>query len=246
MLTMRCAVTEAVTTVQSFQDVRTATETILGTVPKLVDLTRSTIEVAESIPDAKYFVELILTGKLTKVTDILESIKIITEFPKLVGQLQTAISSIVDFINKYGDGSESATALLDEVFSPAWETELLDPAANISAELRDAVLEIQEVVRLDVQEPFRNVTGAIRALEDVLDTLPFKRGRLSVKSDVSSYRRWSTVSMDMPCTRQKRAHFEVAGFKGSFDYPEFYACLYGPKEVPWPNHHIPYIKFRFD
>lgn len=48
----------------------------------------------------------------------------------------------------------------------------------------------------------------------------------------------------MPCSRTGRKEYEIAGFRTSFDYPEFYSCPYANR-IPFPNHHIPYIKLHF-
>ncbi|KAJ9091910.1 hypothetical protein QFC20_007520 [Naganishia adeliensis] len=60
---------------------------------------------------------------------------------------------------------------------------------------------------------------------------------------VASYRRWFDISLDMPCTTTGRASYTIAGWKTSFDYPKFYSCPY-TKEIPFPNHHIPYVKLQ--
>lgn len=236
---------QAVATVQTFKDVKNATETIIEVIPKIVTLIESTIEIAEAIPDVSYFIELIISGKLSKIEDILESIKITNELPALVKKLQSSTSTIVEFITTYGGRGKATIALLEDVLSTAWEGYPLEFTTDSSGNVRAGLIEIQGVIETHVMVPFRNVTDSIKALEDVLDTLPIKAGRFDLKAGVASYRRWSMVSMDLPCTRQKRQTYVVAGgFKGSFDYPEFYSCKYGPKEVPWPNHHVPYLKFR--
>ncbi|KAK3995737.1 hypothetical protein QBC44DRAFT_387944 [Cladorrhinum sp. PSN332] len=238
-------VSEAIATVQTFQDVQNATATIVEVVPKIVALIESSIEIAEAIPDVSYFLQLIVEGKLRKIEDILESIKITKELPALVTKLQKSASTIIEFITLYTGRGKATLALLENVLSTAWEGYPLEFTTDSSGNVRAGLIEIQTMIQTQVMVPFRNVTNSINALDDVLTTLPIKAGKFDLKAGVASYRRWSTVSMDLPCTRQARKKYEVAGgFKGSFDYPEFYSCKYGPKEVPWPNHHIPYLKFR--
>jgi hypothetical protein len=229
---------------KAFQDVRQASDTISAAVPKMVKLTRATIDAAESIPDTDYLIKLILAGKLKKIGDMLESLKITKELPKLAVDLQEATYTIVEFVTKYSSRGQETVKVLEEVLSTAWEGYPLEFTTDSSGNVRAGLVEMQSIIRQEVQAPFRNVTDAIKALTKTLDSFPIKDGKFSFKAGVASYRRWSTVSMDLPCTRRATKKYEIAGVKGSFDYPEFYSCPYGPKTIPWPNHHIPYIKFR--
>ncbi len=151
--------------------------------------------------------------------DILNSIQITTALPELVHKLEDAVSTIVNFATKYGHGGSDLRGLLEAVLTMAWEGYPMEFTTDSSGNVRAGLIEIQSHIRTEVQEPFQNVTDAIHALEQTLGAFPIKTGQFSLKAGVASYQRWSTVSMDLPCTRQKRAHYEVAGYKGSFDYP---------------------------
>jgi len=226
-------VSEAITTVQAFQDARTAAKTVADTAPKLVSLTQSTIQAAKTVPDGDFFLELIKSGNLAKVTNILNAFKFTTELPALVPKIQDATATLAEFVTKYGPAGRGAAAatLLAEVVSTSW------------AQQSNDLLEIQTLTRSEIQDPFNNLTTTIKAMGTILDTFPVKPGRFAMQPGVASYKRWSTVSGDLPCTRSKRADFEVGGFRGSFDYPEFYSCPFSAR-LPWPNHHIPYLKLR--
>lgn len=91
--------------------------------------------------------------------------------------------------------------------------------------------------------PVGDLTNAIGRLGDVLDSFPIKDGNFGLQTGIASYRRYSTVSLDVPCTRQRQASYSIAGYQKSFDYPEFYSCPYH-NQIPWPNHHIPFAKMR--
>ncbi|KAK0641374.1 hypothetical protein B0T16DRAFT_461447 [Cercophora newfieldiana] len=232
-------VSKAISAVQKFQDVRNATMTIAETAPKLVNLTRNAVKVAQAPPNMSQLFEMAAKGDLRNIEDILKTIKAATELPDLVRNLQKAISPTVGFVSFYsGDDGRDAMSSVDAVLADN------TAARNSTSNTRAAVAEIQDLLREDVQAPFRNVMDSIRKLEGALDAFPVKEGKFAIESGVASYQRWSTVSMDLPCVRQARMPYNVAGFKGSFGYPEFFPCPYGPETLPWPNHHIPYIKFR--
>ncbi|CAI4214130.1 unnamed protein product [Parascedosporium putredinis] len=184
-------------------------------VESMIDITRATIEVAKSIPDSETIIQLIVSGQITEIQDIIESIKITKDVAK------------------------SSSAIVEGLLAKDWSN-----VGSLSPPVAAGLQEIQDLLRTEISEPLRDVTNTLQGLGAVLNAFPIKDGRFSFKSGVSSYRRWSTVSMSVPCSRQKTQRYEISGFKGSFSYPEFYSCPYGPKELPWPNHHIPYFKFK--
>lgn len=212
----------------------------------MAQATRATITAVQVVPEVSYFLQLIVEGKLKKIEDILGAIKITTELPALAKSLQSSASTIVAVVTKYASSGPATLDMIEHVVAAAWEGLPVEFTAtgDNTGNVRAGLVEMQALVRDEIEAPLRNVTAAIGRLEDSITAFPAYKGRLEFKAAVASYSRWSYFSMDLPCTRKKTAHYEVAGFRGSFDYPEFYACPYGPKKIPWPNHHIPYIKFR--
>ena len=90
-----------------------------------------------------------------------------------------------------------------------------------------------------------NMLGAVAALTELFSGLENLRIRQPViTAGIQTYNRWSDVSFDVPCTRTGSRCFSLAGQKQCVDYPEVYGCRY-ETEVPFPNHHIPYVRVRF-
>ena len=90
-----------------------------------------------------------------------------------------------------------------------------------------------------------DLLGAVTALSDLTSGLENVRIRQpSIAGGIRTYNRWSDVSFDVPCTRSARKCFSLAGQKQCVDYPEVYGCRY-EAEVPFPNHHIPYVRVQF-
>lgn len=237
-------VLETISAVKAFVDAQKGAQQVVEIVPELVNITRSAITIADSIPDTDEIISMILRGDIKEIQDILEVIKITKELPKIVEKLQNGIEPVLQLTTYFDGRGSEASSLLQDVLSGTWESYPFEFSTNSSGNVRAGVREIQAVLREGIEVPFLNVTDAVTGLIESIKTIPIKKGNFEFNADVASYRRWSTISMDLPCTRQARATYSVAGYKGSFDYPEFYSCSYGPKEVPWPNHHIPYFKFR--
>ncbi|CAG7563237.1 unnamed protein product [Fusarium equiseti] len=238
-------VSEGLMSIQAFADAQKGAEEVVKAVPQLVYLTRSAIDITHSIPDMEDITNLIISGRITKIQDIVETIQITKELPKIVKDLQDAARPILNVKTKLQGGGEKTLALLQDIVSSSWDRYPFEFTTDANGDVRASVQEIQNLIRDDLEFPLQNVTSTLRALDDIFKDFPIKKGQFDFQAGVSSYSRWSMVSMHLPCTRQKTARYEVAGgFKGSFSYPEIYACPFGPRELPWPNHHIPYFKFR--
>lgn len=238
------AVSEALMTTQAFTDAQEGVQEVVKVVPQLVNLARSAIDIADSIPDMEEIMDLIKSGELRKIQDMFKAMKITRELPEIVRKLQDAVSPIINLKTELYGGGEKALALLQAVVSDSWESYPFEFTTDSNGNVRAGVREIQNLIRDDLEWPLRNVTSTLEALDDVFKNFPIKKGQFDFQAGMSSYARWSMVSMDLPCTRTKTAHYEVAGgYKGSYSYPAIYACPFSEK-LPWPNHHIPYFKFR--
>ncbi|KAM7194142.1 hypothetical protein V8F20_008062 [Naviculisporaceae sp. PSN 640] len=233
--------TKAISTVERLEKVREAANSVTETTPKLIKPIEDTIEAAEATPDLEYIVELAKDGKLKKIEDVLQAFRGATELPKLVAELQESGKTIVDFIAQYSSKTaeneiQEILRLVEEVFSP----EL--PQAIVP----ELVKEIQILIQQEIQTPLEKLRGSIHDLGNILNTLPvIHPGKFDLKAGVASYQRWSMVSFDLPCSRMETAKFSHGKFHAELPYPVFYRCAYkGPNRLPWPNHHIPYVKFR--
>jgi len=230
-------VTNAVKSSQSLLDAYKSYKDTMEAVARLYKSLQAAAKAAQAVPDTNSIINMVISGKIRKVKDIIEAIQITKDLPKLIDGLQGDIQNIAKFSSTFGSQVNEVKSLLEAVVKNELNAQVAQP-------IRDGVTEIKKLIQDEVFNPIQQVVKKTVDVSSAIKAIPFKPGSFSMKADVASYRRWSTVSMNLPCTRQKRADYEVAGFKGSFDYPEFYPCPYGPKEIPWPNHHIPYVKFR--
>lgn len=187
---------------------------------------------------------MIRGGQVKRIEDILASFRLTKELPALIDNIKDNTLDIFRFAKSLGSQGTNAISMLEDILSTAWETYPLEFTTDQSGNVRAGLIEIQALIHDNINEPLRNLTNAFDALTHPAAQLPNKDGNFNMKIGVASYQRWSSVSMDLPCTRQMTKHYTVSGFSGSFSYPEFYSCPYGPKHLPWPNQHIPYIKLN--
>ncbi|UKZ85649.1 uncharacterized protein TrAFT101_001501 [Trichoderma asperellum] len=216
------------------EDSRVAAVTAAKVVPEMAALTRSTIEAAQAAPDIDYLIKLITKRAFSGVGDIWNSFQVIQKLPENAKKIQDSAALIQGFITGDAGHWRNTMSMLSEVLSVNWD----------ATPVGTGMTKIQSIIRTKLEEPVGNLANSISHLGDSLDAFPIKDGKFGMQPGVVSYQRHSTVSMDVPCTRQKRASFSIAGYQKSFDYPEFYLCPYGPREIPWPNQHIPFLKLR--
>lgn len=175
--------------------------------------------------------ELILTKKLARVEDVGELLQITKKLPSLFKDMQSVIPTLQRTARDLQDRAPQLGSILDS----SWQSE--------STPVKNAITAIQTSVRNNLLEKVNGITSKVGQMQDILNGLVGRGLFPTLDVKVASYRRWSHVSLDLPCSKTSRKTFSLAGFKTTFDYPEFYSCPYA-EEVSFPNHHIPYIRLQ--
>ncbi|KAH7125979.1 hypothetical protein EDB81DRAFT_663419 [Dactylonectria macrodidyma] len=237
-------VSKALTTAQSLQSIRQAADVAATAAPEMISVVDKTIGVAKKVPSSSFFTDLVKSGSFTKVEDMLESFQIVKELPESVAELEDIIASVVALVSNYEALGKNALAAVEDVVSFSWDAYAKELKKDSSGKLRKGLIGIQKTFRTELLQPLRDLKADIKDLKDVLATSPIKKGSFKFDVGVADYQRWTTLSMDAPCAKKGKSNFEIGGYKTSFSYPQFYSCEYGPKDIPWPNHYVPYIKFK--
>ena len=179
-----------------------------------------------------------------------------------IGALATAVdimakgsSSSFGFVNQLVTNGGK----IPEIFSQLSKfQELLDLQGELSS--LGATMGQLQTETTDITDKFQTlendgeqVAGCMSdAVRDVLTQVlelsnrvrDFRIRQLAIGGGLQTYNRWSDVAFQVPCTRTGQKCFTLAGDKQCVDYPEVYPCDYSA-EVPFPNHHIPYVRFDF-
>ncbi|MCJ1365343.1 hypothetical protein MMC16_004464 [Acarospora aff. strigata] len=237
-------VSERIALEQEFAEAKDAVEDIVEAVTRMVKLVENVLVALEVIPDADSLIQLITSGQLKKIADIGQALKVGKDIPNLVKDLTDALPTVTGFVARLEQQGPKLKDSFTETGSDVW---LNDPqvASEAAGNARAGILRIQTLFRGPIVSTITDLTSRTTQIYTALTTLPFHGRSLSLDVSVASYQRWSPISLDLPCTRTATKKFTVAGgFSGSFDYPQFYSCPYSNK-IEWPNHHIPYLKFRF-
>ncbi|RSL52406.1 hypothetical protein CEP53_008102 [Fusarium sp. AF-6] len=237
-------VNKAIAAAQSLQNIRQSADKAASAIPEMISIADKAIAVSKKVPNSSFFLDLIQSGSFTKATDILESIQIVKKLPESVEEIEATVGPVQDLVSKYEPLVKTVSATVKEVSSFSWTPYTKELQVDSSGKLRGLLIGLQNTIQLQLGEPLDDLTTAIKSLKDGLATLPVNKSNFEYDADVTSYSRWSDVSVPAPCSKQNKANFELAGYKTSYNYPSFYRCDYGPQRVPWPRHFVPYVKIK--
>lgn len=195
-------------------------------------------------PDAEYAVNLIMTGQLTTLRDLIGGFYIAQYMPKAADKLKKHIIPIVA-LTKHTSRGSAALKNLDAVLAKKWKNnkELSKTAAT--RKVRDGFISIQSTIKNKLRDPLIKLNKELKSLDDTLNKFQLRGKRLEWSTGGTAYRRWTDNSFIMPCKYTIEPSFTVEGYTDSFPYPAFQPCEYGPESIDLPNHHIPWIRWRF-
>ncbi|KAM0420342.1 hypothetical protein ACHAPT_011884 [Fusarium lateritium] len=237
-------VAKATTAAQSLQNIREAAEKATKAIPELISIVDKAIVLTKDVPDSKFFMDLVKSGAISKVDDMLESIQIARKLPESIQEIQDIIAPVQELVSKYENLAITVATAIKDVTSFSWTPYTKELQADSSGKLRGALTGVQNTVQLQLGESLGDLTAAMKDLRHALDTLPIKKTKIDYDTGVTYYKRWSSISVDAPCAKESKSNFEIGGFKTSYSYPSFYSCEYGPQDISWPPHFIPYLKIK--
>jgi hypothetical protein len=176
-------------------------------------------------------VQLIISGKIKKVEDVGQLLQVAKRVPSLFKDIQAVIPTI----QSLAQDVQSRAPNFGEILDSSWESE--------SAPVKEAIGKIQASIRKNLLDKVEAIIAKSKQVQDLVNGLTNRGVDVTLDVKVASYQRWSDISLDLPCSRTGQKEYSLAGYKTSFDYPEFYSCPYSNR-IPFPNHHIPYIKLQ--
>ncbi|KAH7321743.1 hypothetical protein BKA65DRAFT_540909 [Rhexocercosporidium sp. MPI-PUGE-AT-0058] len=116
--------------------------------------------------------------------------------------------------------------------------------ANSAAAAEDAVRKIQTLFQNGIVSHVTFISTGETSMISSLESIT-SGGSPSIQAiRVASYQRWSKGYFSMPCLTTGKITLKLGGFSQQVDYPKFYRCEQNYR-IPFPNHHIPYIKISF-
>ncbi|KAF5718696.1 hypothetical protein FMUND_5056 [Fusarium mundagurra] len=198
-------------------------------------------------PEAASLVSMIKEGKFKKISDIFLFMPIVQRLPELAKQIKIDLSPLQDVIKEYKLLSGET---YDNVWSLSWsniiwpDTELTSDSPEADAALIAELDAVDTLVRDYLSSPLRVYSDGMFIMDAELRGFSVVNGSFAMETKVASYNRWTTISMDMPCSKKETKVYKKSGLQKSFSWRTYFKCKVAPVTAYFPKTHVPYIKIR--
>ncbi|KAH7134195.1 hypothetical protein EDB81DRAFT_858840 [Dactylonectria macrodidyma] len=199
---------------------------------------------AQIRPEPDYLYALFKNNYFNKLGDLIYGFEVTTTMPDIASRLKTGIVP-VGSLTKWSTHSTAASKKIDVILGKNFKNhkELSKTAAL--RKVRDGFISIQASAKKELKDPLIKLTTQLKALDAALSKFPLRKKQLDWLVGSSSYVRWTANLYDLPCLVTLRRTYNYDGYSTYVDYPSFESCQYGPDLLYLPNHHIPWLKWRF-
>ncbi|RKL31150.1 hypothetical protein BFJ72_g11167 [Fusarium proliferatum] len=217
---------------------------------RLGDRLADTVQLRKDIrkyPEAASLVSMIKQGKFKKISDIFLFMPIVQRVPELAKQIKTDLSPLQDVVKEYKQPSGDAH---DNVWSLSWsniiwpDTELTSDLPEADAALIAELDAIDELVRNYLSSPLLSYSNGMFIMDAELRGFSVVNGSFAMETKVATYNRWTTISMDMPCSKKETKVYKKSGLQKSFSWRTYFKCKVAPVTAYFPKTHVPYIRIR--
>ncbi|KAI8669982.1 hypothetical protein NCS56_00802000 [Fusarium sp. Ph1] len=213
----------------------TALTGLLGLSSKLKD------EWPTNVLTTSQIVNIIQQGQFKTISDIFKFMPIATDLPLLASDIQTASFALFDILDQYQHVGEEALALANKLIAIDW-TKVPDEV-TFNDGTYNRLIVIQILINSKIKKSVEGYVASCKTLQTALDTFSLTNGRYSAVKSVAAYQRFSTISMDMPCSKMTKQVFKKSGLTTSFSYRTFWKCKFN-QQAHYPRNHIPYMRVR--
>ena len=199
----------------------------LDSVTAIVRLGELFDKVIDRVEKMSDFYDSIASGSISELL-----IRMFSKGSDFFKELQDLIS-LKDFKNVEKD-VKSVKGLLDELQK---DEAVFETIAEVEKVLEGYSGEVQSCFAFE----------EVRQLKDKVDGFlkKFQVNGISFDVGIKSYNRHVDINFDLPCSREQKKCFSVAGYKQCIKYPEIYPCRQ-EERLALPNHHIPYVNIKLD
>ncbi|KAJ9415776.1 hypothetical protein QL093DRAFT_2581832 [Fusarium oxysporum] len=109
--------------------------------------------------------------------------------------------------------------------------------------VRNGLISIQDNIKKELAEAVKVYFWLIRATDSQLKDFTLTNGRWKMEYGTVAYQRWSTIDIDMPCTKMTSKTEKKDGLtKTSNQYRTYWKCHFGPHTSQYQAVHVPYVR----
>ncbi|EXK77273.1 hypothetical protein FOQG_18006 [Fusarium oxysporum f. sp. raphani 54005] len=198
-------------------------------------------------PEAASLVSMIKQGKFKKISDIFLFMPIVQRVPELAKQIKNDLSPLQDIIKQYKQPSGEAQ---ENTWSLSWsniiwpDTELTSDSPEADAALIAELNAVDELVINYLSSHFLAYSNGMVIMDAELRGFSVVNESFAMETKVVTYNRWTTISIDMPCSKKETKVYRKSGLQKSFSWRTYFKCKVVPVTAYFPKTHVPYIRIR--
>ncbi|KAF5013974.1 hypothetical protein FDECE_62 [Fusarium decemcellulare] len=214
----------------------------------MIEHTSDAVKMLLNLPDMSTLASTIQQGKFKKVSDIFQIIPIAKALPKLAAEIKTGLEPVKQAIEDYGSDTTAADDQLRQLLMwTRWEDRYPDEFHTEDTEADEKLM--QEFTKIQdamgaIFDPMVSYGNDMHFVRLELKWFSVTNGTFAVENKIASYQRWSTLDMNMPCSKTESKTFEKSGFKRAYSWKKYFKCKLGPLSAYFPKHYNPYIRIR--
>ncbi|KAH7142074.1 hypothetical protein EDB81DRAFT_653755 [Dactylonectria macrodidyma] len=213
-------------------------------IPRAKQLTQMCLTSATTPANEDYYYELFLTANFGTTKHLPKAFQLVEDLPVAASELKNLVVSMSD-LTKHSTRARGVQTHLNGILSQNWKTNKELSKTQASRKVRDGFIQIQTLVKRDLRPPVNDLIKALTALNTELDKFPLRSKTLEFRYGAVPYERWSTQDWEVPCAEEVWREFQQGEFKDARYFTEIQVCDFGPNRVTFPDHHLPFIKYRF-
>ncbi|KAJ4110306.1 hypothetical protein NW768_012066 [Fusarium equiseti] len=197
------------------------------------------------VPTADEMVNRIKSNEIKVAKDVLRLMPVVEGMSSTANTVSTDLGPLKSFVSEYLAASKTLHELLVSMVAINWEKDFQREFGTDQYALyvRNGLISIQGNLNDALAEAAKTYFWLIRATDSQLKDFTLANGRWKMETGTAVYQRWSTIQLDMPCTKMTTTTYKKDGLsKTSNSYRAYWKCPFGPHDSQYPAVHVPYVR----
>ncbi|KAI8716641.1 hypothetical protein NCS52_00958300 [Fusarium sp. LHS14.1] len=197
------------------------------------------------VPTPNELVSKIRNNEIKIAKDLFKFMPVVQGMPTTAKKVTTELGPLKSFVNQYLAESENLYNLITSMVEIDWDRDHQEEFGNdqYGVYVRNGLISIQGHLNEVLADAVKVYFWLIRAVDFQLKDFSLTNGRWRMETGTTPYQRWTTLDMDMPCTKITKTPYKAEGLsKWSNSHRVYWKCHFGPHDTHYPMVHVPYVR----
>jgi hypothetical protein len=198
------------------------------------------------IPPANEMISRIRNNEIKVAKDVFKFMPVVNGMSTTSKKVANELAPLKSFATEYLADSKALHELITSMLAIDWEKvnqAEFDNGDQSGYYVRNGLISIQDNIKKELAEAVKVYFWLIRATDSQLKDFTLTNGRWKMEYGTVAYQRWSTIDIDMPCTKMTSKTEKKDGLtKTSNQYRTYWKCHFGPHTSQYQAVHIPYVR----